>query len=209
MKSYSELLTTALKDNQLTLQETEQLKLAQYLDLLQTWNHAFNLTSITEPREMVYLHIIDSLLAAPFLHSKRLLDVGSGAGLPGIPLAITHSDQHWVLLDKNGKKTRFITQAIAELELKNVQAVYQRCEDFQPDTGFDSIVSRAFGTIRMFVETTEHLLNPDGLFIAMKGKYPEEELAELPSRFLVRNVTRLSMNGVEGERHIVQIGRKE
>lgn len=201
------LLAKALQDNALTLSPPAQQQLMHYLALLQKWNSAFNLTAITDPNEMVYLHLIDSLVISPFLHGKRMLDVGSGAGLPGIPLAIMHPEHHWIVLDKNGKKTRFMTQVIAELGLKNVEAAHSRCETFQPALGFDSIVSRAFGTIPMFTETTEHLLNPDGNWIAMKGKYPTEELAELPSRFLLQSVTRLEINGIDAERHVVRICR--
>ena len=140
------LLTQALKENNLIISDAAQQQLLNYLALLQQWNKVFNLTAITDPREMVYLHIIDSLAIQPFLNGKRFLDVGSGAGLPGIPLAIIHPDQHWVLLDKNNKKTRFITQACAELRLTNVEAVHARCEDFKPTQCFDNIVARAFAT---------------------------------------------------------------
>lgn len=203
MPNFTELLKKPLSDNRLMLSEETIGQLANYLNLLETWNQAFNLTAITDPREMVYLHIIDSLTVLPYLKGTRMLDVGSGAGLPGIPLAILHPEQHWVLLDKNSKKTRFQTQVIAELGLNNVEPVHSRCEDFQPDVCFDSILSRAFGTLRMFVETTGHLLCPHGVFIAMKGKYPEAELNDLPPRFLTQNVTRLAVNGIEGERHVV------
>lgn len=209
MPNFIDLLKQPLKNNRLDLPGSTIAQLAKYLDLLQTWNRAFNLTAITDPREMVYLHIIDSLSVAPYLHGARMLDVGSGAGLPGIPLALLHPKHHWVLLDKNSKKTRFQTQAIAELGLKNVEAVHNRCEDFHPDACFDSILSRAFGTLRMFVETTEHLLCTNGIFIAMKGKYPKEELNDLPSRFLTRNVTRLALQGIDAERHIVCISKEE
>jgi 16S rRNA (guanine527-N7)-methyltransferase len=171
-------------------------------------NRVFNLTTITDAREMVYLHLIDSLVVMPFLQGSRLLDVGSGAGLPGIPLAIINPDQHWVLLDKNIKKTRFLTQAIAELELTNVQVMYSRCEDFHPAQLFDSILSRAFGTIPLFAETTRHLLCSDGKLIAMKGKYPEEELHSIPDHYVIQDVTRLDIQGIKIERHIVRLFRQ-
>lgn len=197
------ILRKALQENGYTLSEAMIAKLTQYLELIQTWNRVFNLTTITEPRDMVYLHIIDSLSVQPYLHGKRLLDVGSGAGLPGIPLAIINPDQHWVLLDKNSKKTRFMTQAIAELGLTNAEAIHARCEDFQPSPCFDSILSRAFSTIRVFVETTAHLLCDNGIFIAMKGKHPQEELDEISKRFIVQTVTRLDIKGITIERHVV------
>lgn len=197
------LLSTALRDNQLIVDEPQQQKLIAYLELLQRWNKVFNLTTITEPREMVYLHLIDSLLMQPFLHGKRMLDVGSGAGLPGIPLAIVNPHLHWTLLDKNSKKTRFITQAVAELKLTNVDIINERSEDFQPTSGFDSILSRAYGTIAMFLETTKHLLAPGGIFIAMKGKYPTDELADLPSTFTVEKTVPIPIKGITVDRCVV------
>lgn len=195
-------------ENKITnINQTAIEKLIAYLQLLKTWNKTFNLTAITNPRDMVYLHIIDSLLIQPYLQGKQLLDVGSGAGLPGIPLAICYPEQEWVLLDKNSKKTRFQTQAIAELGLKNVKATHTRSEEFRPTLGFDSIVSRAFGTLQMFVETAGHLLAPTGKLIAMKGKYPADELKEVPAHFEVTAINELQVKGIEIERHVVCLGR--
>lgn len=205
----NQLLQTALTDNGITCSEAAQLKLVQYLELMQRWNKVFNLTTITEPREMVYLHLIDSLLMQPFLQGKRILDVGSGAGLPGIPLAIMNPDLQWVLLDKNSKKTRFMTQAIAELKLTNVIAINERSEDFKPDTLFDTILSRAYGSIAMFVTTTEQLLMPGGELIAMKGKYPQEELAKLPDHFIVEKTVPIAIKGIKVERCVVVLNRSE
>lgn len=199
------ILVTALAENQLTLSDDIVNKLVRYLELLQTWNRVFNLTSITEPREMVYLHIIDSLMIAPFLSGKHFLDVGSGAGLPGIPLAILNPEQQWVLLDKNNKKTRFMTQAIAELSLKNAQAMHARAEDFHPDYCFDNILSRAYATLALFIKTTRHLICKNGTFIAMKGKYPQDELADINGLAGDATVTPLTMKGMTLERHIVSI----
>jgi len=196
-------LAQALDKNKLTVSPTMQQQLVHYLDLLQTWNRVFNLTTITDSRDMVYLHIIDSLTVQPYLQGTRFLDVGSGGGLPGIPLAIMNPDQQWTLLDKNSKKTRFLTQAIAELGLTNAQAVHSRCEDFQPPAGFDTIVSRAFSSIALFVETTQHLLNPTGQWLAMKGKHPQEELHDIPNSILAQQVVRLDIKGMDIERHLV------
>lgn len=201
------ILKTALSENHLDFSEQVQQKLIRYLELMLTWNKVFNLTNITEPREMVYLHLIDSLVVSPFLHGNRLLDVGTGAGLPGIPLAIIHPDQQWVLLDKNNKKTRFLTQTIAELNLKNAQAAHVRSEEFHPAQCFDSILSRAFGSLNMFAETTRHILCENGKLIAMKGKYPQEELNDIPNDFMVEDTTRLEVKGMNIERHIVRLKR--
>ena len=203
-----ELLSLALKENHLDVGQDAQQKLLQYLHLLKEWNQVFNLTTIIKPRDMVYLHIIDSLIVQPFIHGKRLLDVGSGAGLPGIPLAIVNPELEWVLLDKSNKKTRFLTQVIAELSLRNATAIHSRCEQFHPEARFDSILSRAFGTISMFVTTTEHLLCPDGNWIAMKGKFPQDEVNNLPDRFVVEQSRRLEIIGMTVERHIVCLRKK-
>lgn len=205
MSTLNKILKQALSDNHYSLSDHVQQQLVHFLELILTWNRVINLTSITEPREMVYLHIIDSLSVTPYLHGKNMLDVGTGAGLPGIPLAIVNPEQHWVLLDKNSKKTRFLTQAIAELKLKHVTAVHSRSEDFKPPHCFDSILSRAFGTIRLFAETTGHLLCPNGKLIAMKGKYPEEEINDIPKSFTVQDITPLELNGMDVERHIVRL----
>jgi len=201
---FKKLLTTQLQKNNMTLSDSQIDQLARYLLLMQTWNRVFNLTTITDPHEMVMLHIIDSLSVQPYLTGKHFLDIGTGAGLPGIPLAITNPEQQWVLLDKNNKKTRFLTQVVAELGLTNVKVANGRGEDFHHDHCFDSILSRAFGTLSLFIETTEHVLCPHGTFIAMKGKYPEEELSALPERFKVQ-VVRLTIKGMDIERHAVLI----
>ena len=204
-----DLLQKALQLNSLNLSPDAVKKLAHYLALLQKWNAVYNLTSITIPNEMVYLHIIDSLSIQPYLNGKRLLDVGSGAGLPGIPLAIINPDQHWALLDKNSKKTRFQTQAIAELGLTNVEALHHRCEDFHPDQGFDTIVSRAFASLQTFVDTTQHLLAPDGIWLAMKGQYPEDEIMNLPKTVEVIKIERIIIKGINIDRHIVSLRPKK
>lgn len=199
-------LITALKQNNIVISQAMTQSLLDYLELMLKWNKAYNLTAISQPDDMIYLHIIDSLAIAPYVHGSTCLDIGTGAGLPGIPLAITHPKQHWTLLDKNSKKTRFLTQAIAELGLKNTQAVHQRGEEFHPAHGFDSILSRAFGSLRLFVDTTAHLLNPGGKLIAMKGKMPDDELAELadlPNKVRVQSVQHIDIKGVDIERHVV------
>lgn len=198
-------LTFALSENELTIPEGAAPCLIRYLALLETWNRVFNLTAITAPSEMISLHLIDSLLVMPFCHGTHHLDVGSGGGLPGIPLAIALPQTKWVLLDKNSKKTRFLTQAIAELPLTNARAIQANVSEFHPPENFDSIVSRAFGTIQLFVETTAHLLSPHGRLIAMKGQYPANELATLPEGFEVEKVVRLHIKGMELERHLVLI----
>jgi 16S rRNA (guanine527-N7)-methyltransferase len=204
----NDLLATALSENGYPFSSAIQQQFIHFLELLQKWNRVFNLTSLDTPRDLVYLHILDSLSISPYLHGKKMLDVGSGGGLPGIPLAIADPDKNWVLLDKSQKKTRFLVQVIAELGLKNVTVACARCEAFQPATGFDSIVSRAFGTIALLLASTQHLIRPEGQFLAMKGSYPEQELAEIPADFEVAGIEKLTIQGLAAERHLVRVKRK-
>ena len=199
-----EILSAALNENHLDFNETIRFQWIHYLELLQKWNRVFNLTSIDQPREMIYLHLLDSLSILPHLHGTRCLDVGSGGGLPGIPLAIADPSKTWVLLDKNAKKTRFLTQVIAELGLANVTVACHRVEDFQSAACFDSIISRALGTLALLVTGAEHLICPQGYFLAMKGIYPEEELKEIPARYTIQ-VEKLNIKGLTAERHLVKV----
>lgn len=203
MTELEKLLSQALTLNNLTVATETQQKLIRYLEMMLRWNKVFNLTAITDPREMVYLHLIDSLLMQPYLHGKHMLDVGSGAGLPGIPLAIMNPETTWVLVDKNNKKTTFLTQVCAELNLTNITPVHQRSEDFKTSPCFDTILSRAYGTLRMFVETTSHLLCPNGLLVAMKGKVPQDELHDIPTGFSVLETDELAIKGIQVERHVI------
>lgn len=207
MQTLQQIFTQALSENQLNFAASDKQKFIDYLELIQSWNRVFNLTTITSPREMIYLHLVDSLVVEPYLTGTHCLDVGSGAGFPGIPLAIINPNRQFVLLDKSSKKTHFLTQAVAELGLNNVQVVKERVLDFHPSQCFDSILSRAFGTLHMFVETSEHLLCPNGTLIAMKGKYPQDELHEIPSRYQAKTI-RLDIKGIDIERHVVCIQRK-
>jgi 16S rRNA (guanine527-N7)-methyltransferase len=201
----SQFLAQALQRNGYTLTPEIQQQLLHYLDLMQRWNAVFNLTAIREFEDMVWLHLLDSLSINPYLHCNRILDAGTGAGLPGIPLALVQPQKQFVLLDSNNKKTRFLTQVILELKLTNVEAVHARCEDFQPTKLFDSIVSRAFSSIAVMLEKTQHLLAVNGQFLAMKGAYPDEELKNLPVDFDVLAVHKLTIKGLPAERHLVCI----
>ncbi|OAI48760.1 hypothetical protein AYO45_04250 [Gammaproteobacteria bacterium SCGC AG-212-F23] len=194
-----------LKEN---IQEQELIpSLANYLKLLQQWNRVHNLTAITDPEQMVILHILDSLAISPYLYGQRLLDVGTGAGLPGIPLAIKHPEKEFTLLDSNSKKTRFLTQVKHELQIKNINIIHSRVEDFHPDKNFDSILSRAFSSLEVMLQTTQHLLAAGGQFLAMKGIYPEEELKAIPETFKVTAVHTLTIQGLDAKRCLVCIER--
>lgn len=182
-----------------------QHQLTEYLLLLAKWNQAYNLTSVRDVREMVTQHIVDSLSVASFVHGKRILDIGTGAGLPGIPLALQMPEREFVLLDSNGKKTRFLTHVIQTLKIKNVTVVQARAEAFKPEVCFDSVITRAFSSLAEFLEKTQSLCCSDGLFLAMKGNYPTEELVEISEQFNVVAVHPLQVAGLDAQRHLVVI----
>ena len=193
----------------LTLDRDTQQRLLDYIALIEKWNQVYNLTAIREPEKMVSHHLLDSLAVAPHLHAKRLLDVGSGAGLPGIPLALAKPDTHVTLLDSNHKKAAFLNQAVMELKLKNADVCGERVESWQTQNRFDVIISRAFSDMGEFVRITRHLLAPGGMFAAMKGLHPYEEIDKLPPGCKVQQVLPLAIPGVEGARHLVLIGLDE
>ncbi len=193
----------------LTLERDTQQRLLDYIALIEKWNRVYNLTAIREPEKMVSHHLLDSLAVAPHLHGKRLLDVGSGAGLPGIPLALANAQIYVTLLDSNHKKSAFLNQAVLELKLKNAEVCGERVESWQTQYKFDVIISRAFSDMGEFVRMTQHLLAPGGLFVAMKGLHPYEEIEKLPPDCSVRQVLPLAIPGLEGARHLVLIGREE
>jgi 16S rRNA (guanine527-N7)-methyltransferase len=193
----------------LTLARDVQQRLLDYVALIEKWNHVYNLTAIREPEKMVSHHLLDSLAVAPHLQAKRLLDVGSGAGLPGIPLALAKSDTQVTLLDSNHKKAAFLTQALIELKLKNAEVCNERVESWQAPNKFDVIISRAFSDMDEFVRVTRHLLAPGGVFAAMKGLHPYEEINKLPPGCRVQKVLPLAIPGVDGARHLVLLGQDE
>jgi 16S rRNA (guanine527-N7)-methyltransferase len=200
-------LNQALLANGFVLAPAVNERLFAYLILLEKWNKVFNLTAIRDMAEMVPLHILDSLVITPYLSGQRIIDVGTGAGLPGIPLALTQPDKEFFLLDSNGKKTRFLNQVKLELGIKNIEIITARAEDFTAPAPFDSIVSRAFSSIPVMLAMTRHLVAPDGQFVAMKGTYPQDEIAQIPADFRVLDVHKLSIKGLSAERHVVCIKR--
>lgn len=179
--------------------------LTRYVLLLNKWNKAYNLTAIRDPREMVFRHIVDSLSIVPHISGAAILDVGSGPGLPGVVLAIMYPDKKFTTLDSNGKKTRFMLQAKLDLQLDNLEVANSRVESFQVDTPFDAITSRAFSSLVNMVDGTKHLLSLSGVYLAMKGLYPEEELKELMGRDEIELVgcEPLKVPGTDGDRHLV------
>lgn len=180
-----------------------ETKLLAYLALLDKWNRVYNLTAVREPERMVSHHLLDSLAVVPFFAEGSVLDVGSGGGLPGIPLAIVRPELRVTLIDSVAKKTAFLLQAKAELGLNNLNVITGRVEDFRSDAGFDAIVSRAFSDLREFVTLTRHLLAPGGRWFAMKGLVPYEELALLPDWVKVSANHALVVPGLDASRHLI------
>lgn len=174
--------------------------LLRFIELIAKWNKAYNLTAVRDPVEMINLHLLDSLVILPHVKPPRVADIGTGAGLPGIPLAICMPDCHFTLVDSNSKKTRFVQQAVLELKLKNVEVIHSRVELLKPDVLFSTVMSRAFASMHDILQLTEHLLTDGGLLLAMKGQLPEQELAQLNSNY---DVIPLKVPGVEAERCLI------
>lgn len=183
--------------------------LTAYLELLARWNDAYNLTAVRVPEEMVTRHVMDSLVALPFIGAGRVLDVGTGAGLPGMVLAMAVPNQSFVLLDSSGKKTRFVEHATARLGLRNVEVVRARAEDHEDPDGFEAVISRAFSSVGDFIRVAGHLARPGGRLLAMKGALPESELAVLPAGWRLLAVHKLSVPGLLGRRHLLEFCRKD
>jgi 16S rRNA (guanine527-N7)-methyltransferase len=196
-------LNSGVAELGISLSEQQQRLLLQYLELLVKWNRAYNLTAIREPAKMVSRHLLDSLAIAKHLRGQRVLDVGTGAGLPGIPLAIVFPDREFHLLDSNGKKTRFLFQVKTDLGLDNISVHNARVESFTPIEQFDVVLSRAFASLLDMVSGCRHLLCGGGHFLAMKGNYPEQELLAIESVCQVESVSSIAVPGLSGQRHVV------
>ena len=204
---HAEELSTGARQLGLELSEFQQQKLLEYLALLIKWNKAYNLTAVRDPDEMVSRHLLDSLSVMEFIHTPRWLDVGSGGGMPGIPLSILHPDKQVTVLDSNGKKTRFLTQVKLELKLDNLTVIHKRVEDFQPAQPFTGIISRAFSSMENFTNWTRHLGDSQTQWLAMKGLHPADELVALPADFKVDSEQALTVPGCQGQRHLLILRR--
>lgn len=209
-------LAQGLADMKIALVPAAQQTLLRFIQVLTKWNRVYNLTAVRDPHQMVARHILDSLAILPYVRGPRVLDVGSGAGLPGLPLAVARPEWQYVLLDANAKKLRFVTQALGELGIKNVETAHARIEKYRPREGggksggesFDTIVARAFASLSELLASAGHLCTPQAQLLAMKGVYPEEELAVLPDSFKVQGVHRLQVPGLDAVRHLVIITRR-
>ncbi|SFR95515.1 16S rRNA (guanine527-N7)-methyltransferase [Dyella sp. OK004] len=189
----------------LTLPEDVVPRLLDYQALLERWNAAYNLTAVRDPAEMVTRHLLDSLAILPYVQGDTLADLGTGPGLPGIPLAIAAPGRQILLVDSNGKKVRFLREAIRALKLEGVRAVQSRVEEVEGQ--FDCITARAFASLEDMLGWGGHLLAPHGIWLAMKGRQPDDELPGVPDGFAVRGVHALAVPGLEAERHLVVLGR--
>ncbi|WP_439101160.1 16S rRNA (guanine(527)-N(7))-methyltransferase RsmG [Congregibacter sp.] len=199
-------LSLGLASLGLDLTEAQQQLLLQYLKLLSRWNQTYNLTAIRDEHVMVTKHLLDSLAVLPHLRGQRFIDVGTGAGLPGIPLAIALPDRHFSLLDSNGKKTRFLTHAKNELGLDNVEVHKFRVADFVPRQRYDAVLSRAFASLDDMIAGCQHLLLPSGEFLAMKGQRPDDELERIDCKSLPVSITDLEVPGLSEYRCLLRIG---
>lgn len=195
-------LQQGLREMGLELPPAAVEKLLNFLQLLEKWNQAYNLTAVRDPEQMVPRHLLDSLSVLPYLQGPRVLDIGTGAGLPGIPLALARPDLEFTLLDSNAKKTRFATQALHELGLKNVAVVQERVEKFHPAEKFDTLIARAFASIPDMLAASRHLCAPNGRFLVMKGVFPQEELAAVTDGYRAE-VKALAIPGLDAARHMV------
>ena len=196
------LLQQGLQDMGMELATPVQEKLLAFLELLEKWNRSYNLTAVRDPEQMVPRHLLDSLTVLPYLQGPRVLDIGTGPGLPGIPLALARPDLEFVLLDSNAKKTRFATQAMHELGLKNVGIVQERVEKFHPEIKFDTLIARAFASIPDMLTASRHLCAAHGRFLVMKGVFPQEELAAVTDGYRAE-VKALHIPGLDVARHLV------
>lgn len=207
--SLLEKLADGLAVLPLDLNDHIQRQLIDFLYLLVKWNRAYNLTAVRQPEQMVARHLLDSLVIGPFLQGPRILDVGTGAGLPGIPLALAYPEYKFTLLDSNGKKVRFVTQVVAELGLGNVDVVQSRVEAYQPAGRFETITARAYASIKELIEQTAHLRAEGGQYLIMKGAYPVAEIEAMPVGYQLEAIHQLQVPKLDAERHLLIVRASE
>ena len=205
MSQAAVLLRQGVADLGLALPQSTTEQLLDYLALLAKWNRVYNLTAIREETKWISHHLLDSLAVVPHLPAGRLVDAGTGAGLPGIPIAFACPARPVILLDSNQKKGAFLTQASAELALTNVKVVIERAESYSPDHAFDVVISRAFSSIPDFIRLAGHLCRPGGVLAAMKGARPDAEIAQLPEAWKAETIIRLRVPRLDAERHLVML----
>ena len=210
MSALRQKLDDLIAKTDLTVSESQREQLVGFVELLDKWNKAYNLTSVRNPQEMLIKHILDSIVVSSHLVGERFIDVGTGPGLPGIPLAIMNPEKSFFLLDSLGKRIRFIKQVVHTLGLTNVTPIQSRVEEFQPEEKFDAVLSRAFASMTDMVEWCHHLPKTDkGVFLALKGQHPKDEMDLLPEWCCVSEIISLTVPELEGERHLVVLSRKD
>lgn len=207
IEQLKEKLNFLLKSTALSVSDQQKDQLVKLVALLDKWNKAYNLTSVRDPQEMLVKHIMDSLVVSPYLQGDRFIDVGTGPGLPGLPLAIINPDKTFVLLDSLGKRISFIRNALRELGITNVIPVLNRVEDYQPEELFDGVLSRAFASLKDMTDWCQHLVDENGTFYALKGQYHQEEVEQLSADFVIKNVINLTVPELIGERNLVLLNK--
>jgi 16S rRNA (guanine527-N7)-methyltransferase len=207
-QALSELLRGHIDKTQLQVSPQQIGQLVEFVNLIHKWNKAYNLTSVRDPKQMVAKHIMDSIIVAPHLTEQQYIDVGTGPGLPGIPLAIMHPEKSFILLDSLGKRVRFMKQVAYELKLHNIQPVQSRVEDFQSQVRIDAVLSRAFASLKDMLHWCQHLVDSAGTFVALKGQLPQQEIDELPEGFKIAEIVRLEIPDLTGERHLIKIVKR-
>lgn len=202
-------LTNLIEKSGLTVSKRQIEQLIAYVQLLDKWNKAYNLTSVRDPQDMLIKHILDSLMNGPHLKGENFIDVGTGPGLPGIPLAILYPERNFVLLDSLGKRITFLRQVVFQLNLKNVTPVQSRVEKYQPAIPFDGVLSRAFASLEDMITWCSHLIDEKGRFFALKGLYPTDELASLPAGVELSNSVVINVPELNGQRHLIELKKTQ
>jgi len=203
----AEVLTSGAAQLGIPLSESQAKQLLQLLDELDDWNQRMNLTAIRERSQQITKHLLDSLTVHSYLHGTSVADVGTGAGFPGLPLAVAMPQLQFTLIDATAKKLKFVEHAARTLGLRNVQTVHTRAEAYRPKERFDCVVSRAVGPVETFVKGSGHLSVGGGRLLAMKGRYPTDELAHIPNGWKLAAVHRLNVPGLDEQRHLVELCR--
>ncbi|GAA6205550.1 MULTISPECIES: 16S rRNA (guanine(527)-N(7))-methyltransferase RsmG [Thalassotalea] len=198
-------LESLIKKSDIKVNETQISQLIQYVELLVKWNKAYNLTSVRDPHEMLVKHIMDSLAVGEVLEGNHFIDVGTGPGLPGIPLAILFPERSFVLLDSLGKRITFLRQVVFQLKLANVTPLLSRVEKYQPEIPFDGVLSRAFASLEDMINWCKHLIDQNGRFYALKGQYPKDELTQLPNDVSLIKSHEITVPNLVGERHVIEL----
>ena len=204
MEQCRQILKHGLHELNIPADENKIALLLDFIKLIEKWNKAYNLTAVRNKEDMIRLHLLDSIAVLPFVQGSKVADIGTGAGLPGIPLAILLPDINFSLVDSNSKKTRFVQQAILELKLKNVNVIHSRVENFQSEALFTTVIMRAFSSLENIIQLTQHLLADKGILLAMKGQKPEQELDKISQPYTILPI---KVPGIEAERCLIRIQR--